>query len=367
MKYINIGLCILFIIIVIIIIYTYTKNKIENFKTITKYNDNVPNETMIKKNIYQKIVNNDKIYNKTITNKELLDTIDKINNNKTSYLTSDDLFNILIILIIDKYPIQNIKSILSYYFGPYVINEKFDFNIKVEYPIDIINRIQWNLYIDYIIKNQLDIHKIINFKNNIKIRGTIENIIPLLRYNKVYDKNIINYADNYNKLMNSDKLTNFIGNSDNKHNYDNNIQNNIIIDEPSIYLDNNKKDKNRLYLDRLNNIIGLYTDNIYQLSNKKKDIDKLKKMDKKNKNMIPYPYDWNYNIINSKNTILDFPYRYQLPLDFNCQRIWQQCKNKDNLQLGYNYYNYHHIGDKYDNDKLKSSKKGSFLNWTSIK
>lgn len=307
MKYINYyNIKCINIIIILFILYIfllYTQNKIEKFK--------VMNETIIKKDFYDKNMNNNKIYN--ITSKDLLNTVYKIKDNK--FLSSNDLFNILIILIINKYPTQNIKHVLYYFFGPYVINERIDYNIKVEYPIDIINRIRWDFYIDYIIQNKLDISKIINFKENITIRRKFENSIPLLRHYKIVDKNTIDYANNYNKLL------------------------------------NNNKNDNQLYFDRLQNIIEV--DNSYSLSNNKKYIQNLKK----EKNMLPLPNLWNYNTIHSKNNkTLELPYRYQLPLDFNCQRVWQQCETKNNLNSGYNYYKYYNPEDKYNSNKLKSDK-----------
>jgi len=97
-------------------------------------------------------------------------------------------------------------------------------------------------------------------------------------------------------------------------------------------------DKNKYFYKKL--IKDILFDNRNHLKNRiekdfKPNIEAIKKIIK----YYPLPSGWKdtNNLIMLSN-ISDYPYRFQLPLSANCQRVYYNCKNKNCIEDCYHYY-----------------------------
>lgn len=397
-------LILVFIILFSLFAYNYIHNNQENFisKIEIKRNNNIilSNNNKIFTNIIKYLFNiNTKVLNdqerKYINNilsiKDFTQTkygrryLDISN---IRYIDINNILNLILMVFIIRRSTNNkisknkLKHLLNYYFGPYsFINNQMKVypltGTSIQIPIDILNKIDWELY-DKILdsintKNIIHINDVLQIKKNIIVQQFINNQIPIIRNQKIYDQKIYNYGLNYINLINNDKMENY-GTNEIKNDYKDYNYNLYVDILLSIYNylqlqnKNNKIVYNEMYKNLLSiNSYPLLVGNIYLPSEKYfiqilNNLQKEIKREMKTKKKYPLTKNWNYTGKNFYlSNILSYPLRFQYPLDHNCQRIWYNCSSKDRINDYYNYYDINHNNNIYSSTSGKNQMKFSLL------
>ena len=313
-------------------------------------------------------------------NKGILEKVNTLTANNVNNLNNwnfNNLIDMIIIIFIvqgnidSKISKNNLKKLLYQYFGNYALlkvtqkNRYFNNDptledgLSIQIPIDVIQRINWQHYeaIFHSInpKKELTFHDIISIKKNILLQQFLDNQIPTINTPIIYDKNTNNYNENYLKIIESDKETNYTTKEGKDHNLNfmGNFTTNYMIE---LYerLQMKKKNKKliykKIYLNMVNdeNIpFSLIFGNIYLPS--QNFLDKILDIMDKKKNQILAKNFANVNQTNYLSSVDYYPLRFQKPLNYNCQRVWDNCWSKDRINDYYHYY-------KYDNQKSKMIK-----------
>jgi hypothetical protein len=339
-----------FIILFFIIIILFCNTKIERFNNkIQKYNSNI-NYEIKNENNYNLMVN---LINNIDIDLINLDNTQKIsinlnNTNKNSF-NYDNLLNLIITaFLIEGNVNKNItktelKKLIYNYFGPYAIiknNSVNEGNITINLPIHIIQKKNLeninNLFRD---DENINFQKILELKKKLIVNKYTNNIKPIKRKIKNNDKIINYYNNNYNKLVNNKNITNWSPleekNNYFHYNYDNKADNIINTINNNENLDDFYS-KNTTIQNVINN--NTYPPNkkcLKWLKNKNKNnIDYNNKLIKKN----PLPKDWTYDNLYKLSIPEEYPSRYKLPLENNCNRIWYNCNSVDRINDYYKYY-----------------------------
>ena len=318
--------------------------------------------------------------------KKYIDIVKENKNYFTKYLSSkkNDKRDLLLELIILSFIIRNTETLkmnkdefkhyLYQNFGPHIINTSHQ-NLKkinttigysIQIPINIMSKISW---LDYDI-----LFKTIDIKNGIKLKDVLEiktilltqqyvnNEVHKLRSPYFYDENTNHYHKNYIKLLTHKKKINYETQENNL--YYKTFNHNLTVDT-MINILNSLKHHNIIFGDSYNNVIKqTYSNNIYV--RRKKDLKKIVVNLKKNiKQNETFPVNTK-EITNNhySSDIQHYPLRFQLPLNHNCQRIWENCNDLDRINQKYNYYgtsknneiffyNTNNIGDNYFSSGVK--------------
>jgi hypothetical protein len=366
-----------FIILVMLLMKSY-KNKeyFSNNDTIKTYNTQIvikKNETLQKILTYMKYM-----YNEIERTEELrFNDILSSSNNELNNTSLDNLLNVILIIFIiqgntDSFIYKNnLKKLIDKYFGNYIIIKKNkNYNdtkrinqsdISIQIPMNILQTINWNHYekIFYESKkkyndNRLYLKDILEIKKTMLIQHFINSQIPMIRSLKIKDKENEKYSQNYMKIINSEKKTNYETKVENNNysNFEYNFTINFLIE---IY--NNlqmKKKSNKLFYKKIyshslydNNIpFSLIMGNLYMpsLEDFELIINKIKSKLKRKKKVLPN--NWTQNNTNYLSNIEYYPYRFQYPLNYNCQRVWYNCYSKDRINDYYKYYSISKNNDK---------------------
>ena len=366
----NIFFTIIFIILIMLLV-TLTKNYKENFSnenmiknyniTLTlKKNDTMEKITDYLKSMYDEIDDSD-----DFRIKKLLSTNDN-ELNKSSAL-NNLLIVIMLVFIIEGYTNtyiekENLRKLIELYFGNNILiksNRNYkskklkEDEVSIQVPLNTLQTINWKQYnqiFDYVEKKynskRLYLKDILEIKKNILMQHFINNLIPIMRVSNNNDKVSIDYSKNYVKLLSKTHQTNYTTNlkDDNYFNYRYNFTINYLIEiynNLQIKKENKKIFYNKLYsksLSDTNISFSLIMGNLYMPSEEVFDLIIKRVYSKIDDKIKLLPNKWSKNYTNYLSNTEYYPYRFQYPLNYNCQRIWYDCSSKDRINEYYKYY-----------------------------